>query len=589
MGWVVKNRERYVAFVALFLALAPAASATVIQWRGVLPAASKPGFRTNHAVAWDATRHRLVVFGGRQANKMLGDTWEWDPKQGWGLVAGEDPGNSEIPLPRENAVMAFDRARSRIVLFGGRNIAGVLPGDTFEWDGSSWKRFPTGAPPMPMSGRTLHALADGNGKVVLFGGLDATSVLATPAALTWNGAGWQPLAVPASLKSRVGHSLTYDSVNDKYVLFGGQITAPAIESETWQLSGTTWTNVCGTGAAGCAGTGLPRWFHSAAFDATAGDSGSKGRVVVFGGWDAAFNTFSDTWTWDGSSWTQTAASGSVQGLGRVVGGLAYDDVDRVVVLYGGGPPNSPLRDTRSGRFMGQPCDGPSDCAADAFCSTRGNVCCNNACDGTCQTCDLPNGATPPVLDGVCRVAVGRDPGNGCATGAGCIGSCNASGKCVFSPTQQCGIGDPECVGSCGPVGQCLFPSDTGCGVHEFFCGGHCNGKGTCAYPDATTRCGPPDTDGECAGHCDGKGKCSAFPGSDTRCNKICLDCDGKGHCVQDPKEFDPRCGNHDCPGARHKAESGTIYDYEAFDASAPKRNCLGAPYFKCGWRWKECE
>lgn len=47
-------------------------------WRRV-QTAHTPGVRNTQAMAWDARRHRLVLFGGTLKNgELLGDTWEFD-------------------------------------------------------------------------------------------------------------------------------------------------------------------------------------------------------------------------------------------------------------------------------------------------------------------------------------------------------------------------------------------------------------------------------------------------------------------------------------------------------------------------------
>src|SRR5688572_4916037 len=72
--------------------------------------------------------------------------------------------------PRSDVPMAYDAARQRIVLFGGRIDSGVAPlGQTWEWDGSSWSLQNPAASPPP---RHSHALAydAARQRIVLFGG-----------------------------------------------------------------------------------------------------------------------------------------------------------------------------------------------------------------------------------------------------------------------------------------------------------------------------------------------------------------------------------------------------------------------------------
>ena len=91
-----------------------------------------PRPRIGHAMTYDASRRRVVLFGGDSlANASFGDTWEWDGDS-WTQV--QDIG----PAARAFHAMAFDGTRRRTVLFGGRNPTGFL-GDTWEWDGENWE------------------------------------------------------------------------------------------------------------------------------------------------------------------------------------------------------------------------------------------------------------------------------------------------------------------------------------------------------------------------------------------------------------------------------------------------------------------
>ena len=63
-------------------------------------------------MAYDAARHRTVMFGGFDAG-VIGDTWELDGAT-W---RQRSPATS--PPPRYQTAMAYDAARGRVVLFGG--------------------------------------------------------------------------------------------------------------------------------------------------------------------------------------------------------------------------------------------------------------------------------------------------------------------------------------------------------------------------------------------------------------------------------------------------------------------------------------
>ncbi len=60
---------------------------------------------------------------------------------------------------------------------------------------------------------------------------------------------------------------------------------------------------------------------------------ATGTVVLFGGNDL-FGALADTWTWDGTTWTQRHPATSPSA--RTSASMAYDAATGTVVLFGGG-------------------------------------------------------------------------------------------------------------------------------------------------------------------------------------------------------------------------------------------------------------
>jgi hypothetical protein len=59
----------------------------------------------------------------------------------------------------------------------------------------------------------------------------------------------------------------------------------------------------------------------------------NGNIVLFGGWSTDRGSLSDTWTWDGSAWTEQHPA--THPTARCCFGLAYDAARRETVLFGG--------------------------------------------------------------------------------------------------------------------------------------------------------------------------------------------------------------------------------------------------------------
>ena len=91
------------------------AQTTVSMWTRIPTIA-----RFTHAMAYDASRQRVVMFGGKgSSSSPLSDTWEWDGKV-WTQIK---PTTS--PTGRLGHAMTYDASRQRVVLFGGMGDSGL--------------------------------------------------------------------------------------------------------------------------------------------------------------------------------------------------------------------------------------------------------------------------------------------------------------------------------------------------------------------------------------------------------------------------------------------------------------------------------
>jgi len=107
--------------------------------------ANGPPGRYSLAIAFDEARGRAVLYGGATDNAAmpLGDTWEWNGVRWQQLSPAATPG------PRSPTDLVFDRARARVVLYGGGTFANPRS-DVWEWDGITWAELATtGQPPPP--------------------------------------------------------------------------------------------------------------------------------------------------------------------------------------------------------------------------------------------------------------------------------------------------------------------------------------------------------------------------------------------------------------------------------------------------------
>lgn len=259
------------------------------EWDGrkwIRVSVSGPEPRTFPVMTYDAVRRRVVLFGGNRVlfgrsaadNHYLNDTWEWDGRQWTELkVVG--------PPPRSEAVMAFDDARGRSVLFGGQTITEngrTWFGDTWEWDGRMWVQRNVNGP-SPRSGAAV-AYDSVRKKVVLFGGRTAEEL--SGETWEWNGTSWTQVKT-GPIEGRFNCVMAFERSHQRMIRFGGRFGGRGV-GDTWQYDGHDWKLLTTDGPAA-------RNHTSIAYDDVAK------RILLFGGHDTE-NVFADLWEWKGSGW-----------------------------------------------------------------------------------------------------------------------------------------------------------------------------------------------------------------------------------------------------------------------------------------------
>src|SRR5690349_1788406 len=294
------------------------------DWSAYSPPTGSPPARFGATMAYDPVSGNAVLFGGLDINgNTLSDTWVFNrvcstTRFGSRICIG--PVWSQVtsaanPPARGAASMAYDPARRRVVLNGGRNL-GTTYTDTWEFDPAtnSWAN-----PTVLGSTDSLNAAmaqCDNSGLVMEFG---SDQFGFSRNAFVYSGNFIEGIGFLGSLASsapatkpltRGFDAMAFYPVSGKAVLYGGQTHASdgtfAVGSDTWS-GGCSTTSVTWTQQAPAHNPG-PRWLHAM----TTGPSGLT--VLFFGGFPGApvvlnslplvatdfrFNFIgqSDTWVW----------------------------------------------------------------------------------------------------------------------------------------------------------------------------------------------------------------------------------------------------------------------------------------------------
>lgn len=339
----------------------------LIRPAGILP----PGLRWA-AQAHDPVRNRLMFFGGFDTSgSQAGDLYTLDLSAD-AFVNLRPRGT--LPASRERAVMAFDTAGDRTVLFGGYNGGSIYLDETWFLElsdplrGPEWKKMPFAASkPAPRLGASMVHLpaAAGAGRMILFGGWDGVNRRAYQdvwaLSLGRGKEAWTKLSPAGTAPAaRDGHVAIFDAARSRMLVYGGwnrQRTDVTLD-DLWELDlrpgQERWTELTPSN---------PRPPAQAWMSGVVDDCPDTRRLLLFGGW----NGFSDSaFTWalalDGAAaWTRLDPSGA-KPRPRDSHVAAYDANGRRMAIFGGWENEGDLmRDTW---VLGlAPCGGPAPTTA----------------------------------------------------------------------------------------------------------------------------------------------------------------------------------------------------------------------------------
>jgi hypothetical protein len=232
--------------------------------------------------------------------------------------------------------MAYDPINQTVVMFGGVLSNGYASGSTWTWNGTNWVKPSVATSPSPGSGEAM-VFDQALNEIVLYTDNGNT--------WTWNGTTWTKISPASSPGALCLESMAYDPSNQTILLFGGYdnsgnsgssagcegdtVGSTALDS-TWSFNGTTWTKLSPS-------TNPPSRFNAAmAYDP------NSSQIVLFGGCDGISgstqqcNALTDTWTWDGSNWTQATPQSSppTDPGGEGTNGMVWDASSDLMVMLG---------------------------------------------------------------------------------------------------------------------------------------------------------------------------------------------------------------------------------------------------------------
>lgn len=243
-------------------------------WNQRFVSGTIPPQRSGQGMAYDASRSRIVMYGGNLPNNVtnFADTWEYDGSV-WTKVADLVPHKSYQPG------LAYDTNRNVVMMAGGQTDNSNAWREAWTWDGFNWVRESTAG---PANGYGISFDYDRTRKhAVYFGGsIIFGNVARFNNTWTWDGVVWTQLNPVNKPSVRRFAPMVFDPARDAMVLFGGDGANGVFVNDTWTWNGTNWTQLAVSGPSA-------RRTAAMAYDE------ARGEIVLFGGFDTAIRN--DTW------------------------------------------------------------------------------------------------------------------------------------------------------------------------------------------------------------------------------------------------------------------------------------------------------
>jgi len=247
-------------------------------WTDLDPSASPSG-RADHAMAYDSSSNRVIMFGGWTGLARSDETWAFE----FGTNKWTEMSPVIVPSARTGAGMAYDSQSDRVILFGG--FIGSDNDETWSYDfeTNSWTNMnPATRPPARHNPAiTYDSQSD---RVLILGG--GSAHWDDMWAYDYESNSWTELSPTTRPPYSYGCALSYDDRADRTVMFGGNSPAyPYQYDDTWtyEFDTNSWTKIDPVKRPS------GRCQHGMVYDS------KWGRTIMFGGGSSTAGFSSDTW------------------------------------------------------------------------------------------------------------------------------------------------------------------------------------------------------------------------------------------------------------------------------------------------------
>jgi len=280
----------------------------------------RPEARGAHSMVFDPYNGVAMIFGGTSLAggiHALGDTWVYSyTSNKWTELA-----LSPSPPSRSNHAMVYCNATNEIILYGGMTSSDTW---SFNCDTQTWSEVSTTTNPGIHHSLGL-AYDPQENAVILFGGFGEDGWERDD---TWkfdcSTREWTELFPPTAPLARYGHVMVYDESINQILLTSGNTATQGHQHDTWVYNTTanTWTELIPTGV-----PDRLKW-PSMTYDSI------NQKCILFGGQIGDYSV-NRTWIYDAQLNTWQRRYPDVAPGSRINTGLAFDSVNGVTILFGG--------------------------------------------------------------------------------------------------------------------------------------------------------------------------------------------------------------------------------------------------------------
>lgn len=279
-----------------------------------------PDSRGGHVMVFDPYNNVVVMYGGMSVEgglHTIDETWLYD----YALNEWTELILNPSPSGRANYAMVYCNVTNEIILYGGGQATDTW---SFDCETQTWSEVSTTTNP---GGHHSHGMAydPQQNSVILFGGFGADGWVGDD---TWKfdcaTRDWTELSPSTTPLARYGHVMTYDETVNRIIMTCGNTAYQGHQDDTWEfdVATSTWTEVTTTG-----NPDHLKW-PSMTYDSV------NDKSILFGG-QVSDNPVDGTFIYDAQSQTWTEADPDLSPPPRINTGLAVDTRYGVTILFGG--------------------------------------------------------------------------------------------------------------------------------------------------------------------------------------------------------------------------------------------------------------